>query len=48
MDTYSNGLKTSISNALISCIKVFYKGKFDEIITTDDASNNKIDPQAIL
>ena len=48
MDTYSNGLKTSISNALISCIKVFYKGKFDEIITTDDASNNKIDPQAIF
>ena len=40
--------KKIILNALIQCIQVVYKGKFDEIITTDDASNNKIDPQAIF
>ena len=44
----NRAIKTIISNALIQCIQVFYKGKFDEIITTDDASNNKIDPQAIF
>ena len=46
MDNWA--IKTIIWVALIQCVKVFYKGKFDEIITTDDASNNKIDPQAIF
>ena len=46
MDNWT--IKTIISVALIQGIKIFYNGKFDEIITTDDASNNKIDPQAIF